>query len=409
MPDTLARRRPEAVKALEALQQRERAGAGEPILTSEDFLKKFREDVEMDLISRRLDEGGLYAVVRAVEEDQTAATQQVDAALKAWHLDDPTQWSRYEAPGVRWRLAGFCARIEATFARLNLRLPELPVVGTLTTGQVSASTQLTASGAPLVLIDNGFFKFAGMMGQLSIFAPYDAAVRGTFTDATLQLVADLAVTHAVLNTSLYVYKRGTPPQFEARLANLVDAICTFVIAHEYAHVAAGDLNEHPLDEKRMQGGRRQREFDADKTAFRATLDVGTGDPSTACYGPFLYFAGLDLLDRAVAAYRRQQPVTESSADGDYPTPFERTVNLLELFKTSPAISAYAQTAREAAAVYNTILFAWDSIFPAFWEAADELAAFSPEIQNDRVLPEARTFGLVTTLWAHVEARRGHGV
>jgi hypothetical protein len=118
---------------------------------------------------------------------------------------------------------------------------------------------------------------------------------------------------------------------------------------------------------------------------------------------------LDLLDRAVAAYRHQQPVTESRADGGYPTPFERTVNLLELFKTIPAISGYAQTAREAAAVYNTILFAWDSIFPAFWDAADELAAFSPEIEDDRVLPEARTFGLVTTLWAHVEARRGHGV
>src|SRR6185295_19413689 len=74
---------------------------------------------------------------------------------------------------------------------------------------------------------------------------YDFKVHGQFSDATLQLIADLAATHTVLNTCLYLFKRATPPQFARRVERFQRAISTFVIAHEFGHIFAGDLNAHP--------------------------------------------------------------------------------------------------------------------------------------------------------------------
>ena len=47
----IAKRPPEAVKELEAMQQKERAGAGEPVLSTEDFERLLRADIEGELIS----------------------------------------------------------------------------------------------------------------------------------------------------------------------------------------------------------------------------------------------------------------------------------------------------------------------------------------------------------------------
>jgi hypothetical protein len=115
----MARRRPEAVRELEALQQDERKGAGEPELTVDDFLRLLREDVEMDLISARLESGGLEAQIQAIPADKRLEDERVAALLKAWQVNDPNQWSRFESPGIRCGLADVCGRIEASFARHN--------------------------------------------------------------------------------------------------------------------------------------------------------------------------------------------------------------------------------------------------------------------------------------------------
>src|SRR5260370_31652331 len=119
---TMARRRPEAVRELEALQQHERKGAGEPELTVEAFLRLLQQDVEMDLISARLESGGLEAQIQAIPADKKLAEERVAALLKAWQVNDPSQWSRLEAPGIRCGLADVCGRIGASFARPNMSL-----------------------------------------------------------------------------------------------------------------------------------------------------------------------------------------------------------------------------------------------------------------------------------------------
>jgi hypothetical protein len=162
---TLGRRSPQAVQELERLQQQERAAAGESPITTAAVLRLLRDDIHGALISGRLAEGGLDAMVANAADDEKVVDERV-TACDTWHLDDPTQWSRFESPGIRWGIAGICARIEKVFASHKWELPEFPVVGTLTTGQVSAVTQKSDTGAPLILIDNGFFKFAGIMAQL---------------------------------------------------------------------------------------------------------------------------------------------------------------------------------------------------------------------------------------------------
>jgi hypothetical protein len=62
--------------------------------------------------------------------------------------------------------------------------------------------------------------------------------------------------------------------------------------------------------------------------------------------------------------------------------------------------------REAGACYNIILSVWDQILPAFWQARDALAACSPDAGGPAMLPEARAFAVVSTLWQYVQAQRG---
>lgn len=402
-----ASRRPEAVRELEALQQQERKGAGEPMLTHEDFLRLLREDIQKELISDRLDSGGLAAVIEGAGADEELVEQIFAARLNKWRLDDPSQWSRYETPGSLFGIANVCARIETVFANHDWRLPELPAVGTLTTGQVSAVTQKTSIGAPLVLIDNGFFKFSGIMSQLAVFSSYDTQVRGHFSEGTYQLVSDLVATHTVLNTCLYVYPRKTPPEYQTHVANLVDALILFVISHEYAHITAGDLDAHPFKGSQSDSDLRSKEFEADKIGFitvvEATADTDT--TGSAVFGPFLYFAGLDLLSRAAAAYQGRAASYESTASpSEYPTSYERTVNLLDWLETSPYVPRFQDQIRVASACYNIILSVWDEILPVFWDARQELSAADPALHGPSPrLPEVDTQYVVGTLWSRVLA------
>jgi hypothetical protein len=331
--------------------------------------------------------------------------------LKKWGVDDPGQWSRYENPGGRHHMAEACARIEEVFARRGWPLPQLPVVGTLTTGQVSAVTQKTARGAPLVLIDNGFFRFAGIMSQLAVFAPYDMHYRKGFTEPTLQLICDVAATHTVLNTCLYAYVRATPDKYRALVDNYQNAVVLFVLAHEYAHVSVGDLDSHPAKGGPRGGILREKEFEADKRGFQVCLDtileLDGGYP--AFHGAFLYLCGLDLLARAAAAYAGRREPYESASRDEYPTPFERTVNLLNWLGASPYGSQFANQIKSASDCYNIILFGWDIILPVFWACREQMAEFAKR-GSGRMLPEALTFGLVHNLWqevlAHIRRPKG---
>lgn len=349
----------------------------------------------------------MSAVIEGEAADDKLVEQIFAARLNEWRLDDPSQWSQYETPGARFGIANICARIETVFAHHDWRLPELPAVGTLTTGQVSAVTQKTSIGTPLVLIDNGFFKFSGIMSQLAVFAPYDAHVRGHFSEATLQLISDLAATHTVLNTCLYMYSRKTPPEYKTQVANFQDAVILFVVSHEYAHISAGDLDAHPFKHSQSDSDLHSQEFEADKIGFITALEA-TGETNTigpGIFGPFLYFAGLDILARAASAYKgRAESYQDNTSASDYPTPYERAMNLLNWLEASPYVPQFQDQIKAASACYNIILSAWDQILPVFWDARHELSALDPALRGPSPrLPEEDAFLVVEILWMRVLA------
>ena len=398
----IAKRPPEAVKELEAMQQKERAGAGEQVLSTEDFERLLRADIEGELISNRLKNGGLEAAIKAAGSDEALVEETYRARLNAWRVDDPSQWSRYEPAATRSQIADICSRIESVFAKHKWALKEVPVVGTLTTGQVSAGTQRSSAGSPMVLIDNGFFRFSGIMSQLAVFARYDAKFRGGFHEATVQLVSDLAATQTVLNTCLYAYLRPTPPGFETNVADLQDAISLFVISHEYAHISAGDFDAHPLTRQQDETLRRTKEFEADKVGFITVVEAAH-DAEPGLFAPFLFFAGLDLLTQAAAAYKGQSAPPATSSAADYPTPYERTVSLLAWLKTTSYATRFGEQLGEASAWYNIILSVWDLVLTPFSAARDQMSQFDPALHGQSHYPDADVNGVVSTLWQYVSA------
>lgn len=409
----IGKRPPEAIKELEALQQQERRAAGEPELTHEDFLRLLREDIHQELISQRLDEGGLDAVLKASGDDDKEVDKILAARMNQWRLDDASQWSRYETPGSLFGLANICSRIEKVYTKHNWNLPESPAIGTLTTGQVSAVTQRTANNAVLILIDNAFFRFSGLMSQLAVFSTTDLHNHGQFSEPTYQLMSDLVATHTVLNTCLYVYRRRTPEPFQRFVAGLQDAIVMFVLSHEYAHIKAGDLDAHPFKGEQQNRDLREKEFEADKLGFITTMEATVeGDPTgSGVYGPFLYFAGLDLLARAADAYHGVTRSYETNPESDYPTPYERTVNLLDWLETTPYVPALQAQIAGAATCYNVIIDLWAEIAPVFRAAREDLSAADPALHGpSQTLPEVATQFVVGTLWArlltHLRQRGG---
>ena len=400
----LASRDLDAVRELERLQQAERIAAGEPRLSPDDFVRLLHEDVRLGIIRDALDRGGLSAAIAAVDPALPTERDRIAMHLAAWRLDEPGQWSQYETPATRWHLANYCARIEALFNRHNWHIPVAPAVGTLTSGQVSAGTQKTPKGAPLILIDNGFFKFSGMLAQAVLFTSYDANVKGAFSEAALQLVADLAATQTVLNTCLYIYPRTTPSEFMPQVAALQDAVALFVLGHEYGHLAAGDLDAHPLGREVGRESRHAQEFEADKVGFVTALEATDeqGMAGAGVFGAFIYFAGLDLLARAAAVYEDRPPPELAPGEmSGYPTPFERTTHLLDWLEASAYAPQWHEQIRAASKAYNTLLFAWDLILPGFLAARDAMQQFEPGRQGRLLMPDAVVFGLVTTLWQHV--------
>lgn len=228
----LGRRSPEAVSALEALQQQEHQLAGEPALSEDQFVKVLRDDVAKQFVNERLATGALEdAVAQSLDDEEI--DRRLSERMHEFRVGEPGQWSRYETPGARWGRADICSRVEAHFAAKDWRLPQFPVVGTLTTGQIGARTQ-HAADTTLILLDNGFFKYAYALAQLAVFASHDTQAGGDITGPTIQLMSDVIGAQTVMRSILFMYPRETPPALRARVHALADAICVFVIAHEYA-------------------------------------------------------------------------------------------------------------------------------------------------------------------------------
>jgi hypothetical protein len=381
------KRNPAAVRVLEELQQQERESRGEPPITREAVIENLRQDFLQKALQRMSPAEmieGVTAAIPMVEKQLAELLERTDVA-------DPEQWSRYEQPLARVHIARICEQIETAFERRGWVLPELPVVGTLATGQIGAQVQPAADDTALVLIDNAFFKFAGVMSQLCLFSGLDG---GRANEATLQILADLVSTHAFLGSCFYMSSRTTPQDLTGIVNLLQHAVVVFVIAHEYAHFAAGDLcaigddggENAPLD-------LRARELEADRKAALIVVEVtdaegreqGLSDSGFGIMAPFIFLAGLDILSRAEDAVAGVTPVTESSSPQERPTTYERVAALQKLCGSDPDLQPVIHQAETASGTCLQLIRLYQRIHHLVIAVREELG-----------LPDPRELGTPTS-------------
>ena len=428
MSNDLARRPVGAVKALEQMQREERETAGPPLpqMDAAAVLSEALRRATPADASRWAGPDGdaayraFLASIRADLETGVSpeVRQRMQADAKRLRLHEGDQWSSFESPVMRWRIADTCSRIESAIRRYeharrwdlkaavimdgdrSWTLSQPPAVGTLNTGQVMATSHRTKPGEMVILLDNGVFEFAHMLAQLGVMALHEAEAGGPFSEVTLLLVSDIVVSQTVIGTCLGTLERRTPPAFEVMVRALEDAIVTFVVAHEYAHLLNGDLDMHSLGDHSSGGDLRAREFAADVKGLRITLSAGatTQFKGAPMWGSALYFAGLDLLDRAEAAYHQRAFEPESRL-GEYPKPFDRMVNLLGMLEHAQLASLFSDAIQVSGRAYNAVLFAFDVITPVLWSVSPKLREYEAYNLSDPERVELFRSMATSILWA----------
>lgn len=393
------KRNPAAVRVLEDLQQRERESRGETPITDEMVIDTLRHD----LLKKALQRMSPSEMIEGSTAAMPMVEKQLAELLERADVTDPEQWSRYEHPQARVHIARVCEQIETVFERRGWVLPQLPVVGTLATGQIAAQVQPAADDAALVLIDNGFFKFAGVMSQLCLFS---ALEEDGVSEATLQALADMVSTHAFLGSCLYMNPRTTPASRAVTVDMLQHAATVFVIAHEYAHFAAGDLCAVDGDNLRA------RELEADRkaalTVHEATdaeaRERGLGNAGPGIMGPFIFLAGLDILSRAEDAVAGVTPVIESGSPQERPTPYERAVALLTLCESDPELQPVIHQARVVSGSYLRLFQLYQRMHPLVIGVREELGLPDPRELGTPANPGYTVSAIITYFWDRVRAK-----
>jgi hypothetical protein len=349
----------------------------------------------------------IYRVERATEQ----AERELAEILARTDVADAGQWSCYEQPFARLQIARACESVEEVFARRGWPMPEQPVVGTCFTGQITTQVQPGPGDTVLILIENGFFKFAGVMSQLILFTTIEAAAgRESVSEPSLQMLSDLVSSHAFLSSCLFMYPRSTPPGLAATVDLLQHAVVVFVIAHEYAHIAAGDTRASggdgspPLD-------LRARELEADRRAALTVVEVidadarerGLGRSGPGIVAPFVFLAGLDILTRAEAAVAGGAPIMESKSPAEYPTCYERAQALLTLCDTDPELQPVAHLAREASESYIRLFLLYQDMHPLAVQAGRDYGPLNPRDFGMPARPSYAAHNYIVDFWDRVRA------
>lgn len=438
----LAPRPIEALRALEDLQERERRGV-EGDVPWRGYSESMRETVSRQMIGDALGAippdqrpadlasitpeflGQVVGVTGSAPLDDAARIAETTRQESAMG-QQPEQWSRFEHPVASSILMNIATRIEdaiAAFAmprhrqsipvqilaadlRWSLPDQQRPAIGTLATGQFTATSQLAAGDRVVVLVENGLFPLARTLAQVGVLGYQESKESGRLSEPTVQSISDAAASYATLGHSMGVPVRPTPPALHPYVAAVEDAILVFVLAHEYAHILNGDLTAHPLGAPAgRQRGNHAKEYLADMAGMRITMAATSHSPAVggaALWGPMLFLAGLDMFLRADAAMRHEAPLVENDPAG--PTPFERANNLRRAVAKSQLIGAFKDALQAGLGAFQAVLFAWDIVMPALWEMSEELSALVGGDPPSGYEAEMLQLTAISRLWAKVRPR-----
>jgi hypothetical protein len=439
---TLAPRPAQALLALESLQESERRGVegDSPWLghdaSLEDAISRqmiadamdatpfaVGEPVTGDLL-RRL---SLPAADVPFDEIQDIKTAEVQASAMG---HSPEMWSRYEYPPASTLLMDAAARLEGTIAEFaqrssgelsgvteealakdalasgqdwHLDSARLPAIGTLLTGQLTAQTILR-DNAIVMLVENGIFPMARNLAQLGLLGTHEALVDGRLSEATVQLVSDIAASVATSGHPLGLQPRKTPEVYAEYVASVRDGLLMFVLGHEYGHILRGDLQVHPLNASpRAERPALDLESGADQSALRLTLGATVDSPlaGATLTSAMLFFAGQDLFDR-IDAVMNHEPAPDIDDLENGAVYFHRAQRLVQDVQNSPLNHVYDDSVRLSMRAFHAVLFAWDIVAPALWGIADEFHDYAADPESGGDYIAELISGPRAQLWSRVQ-------
>lgn len=216
--------------------------------------------------------------------------------------------------------------VEKISKKLKIKIKNKPVIGTLPTGQINATSIKVPNGGFVVCMNVGTFGFINLMSKvLTSFIPLkDKVENETFAfsykidDINNSFEKNKEAINRFQDILLSYQHFGDPHEAEqyfidpiqARLANIfTDMAEFFIVSHEYAHIMLGHF-ENSQCEREIIGNNEidmlynnwQEEFSADHLATILTINYGLKKRKLDFFNSYsgidFFFTCVDILEKA---------------------------------------------------------------------------------------------------------------
>jgi hypothetical protein len=292
-------------------------------------------------------------------------------------------------------LCGFADDLEASARKLGMPVGDRPIFGTLPLGRLNAmAIRVPESDEHIIVFQDGVFGFVNLvMKAVAAAFPVESSsgegIRFSLKpgDVDRSIEQNPEPVRRLADFLLAYIMEGHPHHAEqywlrdphSTLAAIFRSTAeTFIMGHEYGHIAAGHLTIRQQDVEQQLGDTTvevlplawRQEIEADYIGMTLTVqtmhDVRQMDLALSYIGIDLLFSTIDLVERAMGTLLGVDPTTVLH-DSHPPPSARRDVmrNHLEDIGVGPEAAAGAVGLAETATA--TLDRMWDRIEPYFGE------------------------------------------
>jgi hypothetical protein len=133
--------------------------------------------------------------VESPRNGRVSGTQSYPALL--WILP-PGIEDTIAAFAMPWQRQSTITRVLAGDFAWSLPDDHRPAIGTLSTGQFMASSQLVAGDRIVVLLENGLFSLSRTLAQVAVLGYQEATDSGRLSEPTVQSISDVIASYLTL-------------------------------------------------------------------------------------------------------------------------------------------------------------------------------------------------------------------
>ncbi len=267
-----------------------------------------------------------YLRLRGLDPADPAA-----AALREQYLaDTPGNVTDLEDDGAGRFWGGLLDRVIATGTRTGHWTSTRPIIATERGGDINGYCFVDAAGTAAILVDSYLATYAHLLAKvvaMALTAPDAeqlALNRQEFADRLHQpeiisRLADMLMAFVEAGTCSAAEQYWADPRYEWLVNQLRDGMEEFIVGHECGHIQLGHVHDpllrtgHSLEALTQMIDaktpnyiyRHQKEREADSFGLSMVLngvDLENGDSELRFAGPFLFFIGLDLLEKTLFFY-----------------------------------------------------------------------------------------------------------